>query len=199
MEESQISSADNTKTQISSQTNTISPKGPLIGPASTSNGGPWEILTAFVVVTFPLTILSAALIGVVMAYRIKQSPSSIPNSSPEVDNGVYYVNLSASTVALISSYSSTVAPLAAGFAMTLVFYSLSRHIVRDSQKQITTNLPTPYQIGLLITLRSGGVGSLWPWIKYTFTGKIIRHTSGMVKACVAGAIIATLLTYPPNR
>jgi hypothetical protein len=163
---------------------------------STSSGAFWEIVFAFSVISIPLSILSAALLAIIFVFRIQTSASLVPNSpQDENDANVYYVNLSATTIVLIASYSSTVAPLVVSYVMTLVSYSISSSIVRHSKRGHINDLPTPYQIGLLLALRSGGLGSLWTWFKYNFKLKMRHKTTGIVKLSVVAAMMTVLLTY----
>lgn len=152
------------------------------------------IFIAFAVVSIPFALLAAALLGAVLGYRLKPSTAlGFVNDSMD-DSGVYYVNLSATTITLISSYSSTVAPIAISFAMTLIAYSMSADIVNHSKRAELDDLPTPYQLGLILNLRQGGIGSLIPWVKYAFWK--VRHKSpAVLRATVGVAIAAIVLGY----
>jgi hypothetical protein len=150
----------------------------------------WEIGVAFAVVSIPLSILSVALLAVVLGYRTK-TPLDLGGAQP---GNSYLVNLSATTITLIASYSSTIAPIAVGSAMTLIFYSISSQIMKASEQAQVADLPTPYQVALLITMRSGGVGALWFWFKYAFRRKFKHRCAQTVKtgtiALAAGLFLA---------
>jgi len=150
-----------------------------------------EILLAFLIVSVPLSVLAAALLALVLNFRLL--PTNL-SSEQGLDSSSYYVDLSATRIALIASYSSTIASFVIGSAMLLVSYPLSAKFARYSQSEDLEHLPTPYQIGLLINLRTGSFGSLWPWFKYTVRQKIRRKTSGVVKASAIAVILALFVT-----
>ena len=161
------------------------------GTSAEKTGGLSEILISFLVVSLPLSALAAVLVGLVLQFRL---PISTLSSDLILDKNSYYVNLSATRIALVASYSSTVISLVIGSAMVLVSYPLAAKFVRYSQNEEFEHLPTPYQIGLLINLRAGTVGSLWPWFKYTFVQKVRKQTSGVVKASVVAVMLAILVS-----
>jgi hypothetical protein len=158
---------------------------------SKSDGSTWDILLAFAIVSIPLTVLSAALLAVIFAFRVTEFQTVSGTNS---EDNAYYVNLSATTVTLIASYSSTAASLVVGFAMTLISYTIATNIIRESERNRVENLPNPYQIALLITMQSGSLGALWPWMKYSFTNKF-KRTAGVVKVLALTALSVVLLTY----
>lgn len=162
------------------------------GHSDNNKAGISEILISFLVVSTPFSALAAVLVGLVIQFRL---PISTLSSDQPLDPYSYYVNLSATRIALIASYSSTVISLVTGSAMVLVSYPLAAKFVRYSQKEELNHLPTPYQVGLLINLRSGSVGALWPWFKYMiFRKKIRKHTSGVVKTSVIAVLVALLVS-----
>ena len=162
---------------------------------SDSNGALWDIILCFAAIFIPFAVLSAVLVGVVLVFRVTIAPSSISGSSLEkTDTDVYYVDISATTLVLIASYSSTIASLIIGFTISLSFFPLAAKISTYSQRERLTYLPTPYQLGLLIALRNGSIGSLWSWIKYTFARKGERKTR-VVKTAGLAVMMTLLLTY----
>lgn len=157
-----------------------------------------DISLAFAVVVIPLSILSLALLGVVLGFQIDTSKPTSLGPDQEPIAGYYIVDMSATTIVLIASYSSTIAPIAVGFAMTLLSYPIANDIIKYSERRQLDKLPTPYQLGLMINLRSGSIGSLWPWFKYTFTWRVRHKTAGVVKAFTLGVATALFLTYYPQ-
>ena len=130
-----------------------------------------EVLIAFAIVSIPLTLLSAVLCTVIFSYRI----SVVSNTDNETEGSdACYLNFDATTLSLLASYSSTVASVVVGFVMTLAAYSISASIVSYSERGEFDELPSPYQVGLILSLRGGHIGSLWPWIKYSFFKKTRR-------------------------
>jgi hypothetical protein len=160
-------------------------------PSSKWNKAYWEIGIAFAVVSIPLSVLSVTLLGVVLGFRTENS-LDLSGIQP---GDSYLVNLSATTITLIASYSSTIAPIAVGSAMTLILYSVSSQIVKSSEQEHLGDLPTPYQIGLLITMRSGAIGSLWSWFNYAFRWKVRHKIALAVKTGTIALVIGILLSY----
>ena len=156
-----------------------------------SSSGHGEIGVAVALVSVPFSVLSVALLSVVLSYRIQ--------GSFQVDESVsgqnYLVNLSATTITLIASYSSTIAPIAIGFAMTMIFYSISGAMIKQSEKGRFAELPTPYQMGLLVAMRGGGMGPLWDWFKYVFLWRVKHKVGGALKIGTTSLFVATLLSY----
>ena len=136
---------------------------------SDSKGALWDIILYFAAIFIPFAVLSAVLVGVVLVFRVTIAPSSISGSSlKKTDTDVYYVDISATTLVLIASYSSTIASLIIGFTISLSFFPLAAKISTYSQRERLTYLPTPYQLGLLIALRNGSIGSLVRYIQYWY-------------------------------
>ena len=163
------------------------------------NEGLCEIAVAWAMVSIPLAIFSVGLMGIVLCHRIDTTSSSHSLDAPSQDiPGSYIVDMSATTIALISSYSSTIAPIAFSFAMTLFSYVIANDIRRYSTKDQSELLPTPYQVGLLITLKSGTIGSLWAWFKYTFQWRLRSKTSPILRTFTIGLASVLLLTFHPK-
>lgn len=110
-------------------------------------GGILDILFTCSVISFPFVALSAALLGVIFKYRIKHTNPS------DDEPGVYYVRINATTLVLLASFSSSVAPLLISFFMNLLSYPISRRIIKLSEQERPRSLlPTPYQFTLIIAL-----------------------------------------------
>lgn len=163
---------------------------------STPNSSISDILWAFVVVSFPLSLLSVALCALVFSFRVNPSPpSELYPHSTGIDPDAFYVTLSATSVALVASFSSTVATFLVNSAMTLVIYSISSAIVRQSAEKQLKSLPTPFQLGLMINLRNGSLSSLWPCMKYYFSWKGRRRVAHCLRVVIAATLFAALLSY----
>jgi hypothetical protein len=157
-----------------------------------------EIWVTFAIITVPLVVLSATLVAIVLHLRVKHTEQlSFPPLGTVVDEpGVYYVRISATTLVLLASFSSTVAPTLVGFLMTLVRYPISRDIVRHSQRRNLHQLPTGYQLGLLITIFDSGIRAIWPWINYIWQTKR-RIVSAVTTAGLALTGAISLMYTPP--
>ena len=140
-----------------------------------------DIVFACLVISFPMLVLSAGLLGIIYAYRVVQTDSDLlfseSSDGVDVDPSAYLVNYSATRLITIASWTSSVAPLLPGFVMTLLSFPAARRFLRTSQAGQDQSLPTPYQLGLYLQLLNGGVGSLWQWIKYRGWSKRERQAS----------------------
>jgi ABC-type spermidine/putrescine transport system permease subunit I len=67
-----------------------------------------------------------------------------------------YVRISATALITVASWSSTIAPILAGIAVTLVSYPLAKHLLTASEIHGTSQLPTPFQLSLIIRMISSG-------------------------------------------
>jgi hypothetical protein len=70
------------------------------------NEGLCEIAVAWAMVSIPLAIFSVGLLGIVLCRRIDTSSSHSLDAPSQDIRGSYIVDMSATTIALISSYSS---------------------------------------------------------------------------------------------
>jgi hypothetical protein len=160
------------------------------------------IFISIFMISAPLTLFSALLIGIVFKYRLPPfQSSSVPYLSslnPQYDqSGVYYVQFSATKLLVLASVSSSVAPLLASFFMNLVSYPIARRILSCSNRKQLAQLPTPSQLGLLIITLSGGPGPLWQWLKYLRRRNKNVRTVGTVKRSFWGLAAANAFTYFP--
>jgi hypothetical protein len=141
-----------------------------------------QIVIAFAVMVFPMLLLSGLLLGLIFYYRVQ------PNRFLSHDLGnephhlnAYLVRFSATTLVTVASWSSTISPILIGFAVTLASYPAAKNLMAASNMRNTTQLPTPFQYSLIISIiSSGSLASLWNWSKYTFGWREMRQ--GQVKA-----------------
>ena len=135
------------------------------------DGARRSIFLALAVILVPMLGLSALLIGLILANEVdKQSNGSNPlafTQKSDTDDNAYYVDFNATTLATISSWSSTVAPLLAVAAMSLASFPISKALRERSQSQ-STDLPTPFQLSMLLDSLSGSVAALFTLGKYRF-------------------------------
>ncbi|KAH7346928.1 hypothetical protein BKA66DRAFT_447756 [Pyrenochaeta sp. MPI-SDFR-AT-0127] len=129
-----------------------------------------EILLAFAVMTIPMIAFSALLLGLIEHFRISQNAFISDNLRLDTHNqdpSAVFVNISATTLITIASWSSTLAPLLIASALTLASYPVARKILLASQSEDMNSLPTPYQFTLLLRMVSNSSpSSLWHWLKY---------------------------------
>lgn len=83
------------------------------------------ILLAFGIVTLPMIVLSGLLLGLIFAFKLSHGiPASSEFKSLDLaeDSSAIYVDISATRLALIASFSSTIAPLIIGSAISLLMF-----------------------------------------------------------------------------
>jgi hypothetical protein len=156
-----------------------------------------DIWTAFSIVTIPMLVFSAVLLALVYKYRVTHASNTNENlksSATSDEAGVYYVNLSATVLIFISSWSSSLGPLLLGFLMTLASYPLARHYWSEVREQKPT-LPTPFQFALSVKFISGGGwGALYNWLRYLVGWRKQRHyQSTLLTESAFATVIITIL------
>jgi hypothetical protein len=172
-----VTSEDMGKREVSS---TI-PLAPDEGPKQ-MQGRIQEILIAFTVMTLPMLIFSSLLLGLVFHYRITQNnftSSDLAFDSNQNDPGVYFVRISATTFITVASWSSTLAPILVGFGVALVSYPVAKGLLTASENHEVAQLPTPFQLSLIVRMiSSGSYSALWSWLMYSFGWRGRREQQG---------------------
>jgi hypothetical protein len=129
-----------------------------------------DILFSFFIMTIPMLAFSALLLGLIYRYRVVRNDFLSENLSftrGHDESSAIYVSLSATTLTTVASWSSTIAPLLVGFALTLISYPVARTLLKAGHENRLDQLPTPFQLSLMLRmLTNGGPGSLWHWIAY---------------------------------
>ena len=123
---------------------------------SKGNMGGWilEIGFASGVLILPMFTLTAVLLALVYGHNMPDHNSTYSyNNETELPLGsAYFVDYPATTLVYVASLSSTLAPLLISAAMVLFSYSLARSITRESDANNAPNLPSPFQLQLLIKM-----------------------------------------------
>lgn len=168
--------------------------------ANHSTGRSSDILLNTCFIVLPMLIFPGVLLGLVYAYRVQQvaplhSNLALPGETPE--SGVYYVNLPATRLIFISSWSSSVAPLLIGSFLTLFSYSVAQKLLTDPREAGKPVLPTPYQFTLLLgMLKDSSIKTLWTWAKYRlgfgWSGKRQPQGSALTNVLVLFIVVTIL-------
>lgn len=184
---------------------TAATDGPTSDRPKTMSGKFTNILIAFTVTTVPMVLLPAILLHLVFAYRLTQNVTASLDLQTSTDveqstSTAYYVNFSSTTFVFIASLMSTLASTLVASLMVLYSYPIVSKIVKNSENDGSADLPTPFQLGLLVQLSKGGLGSVWSWAKYSFgwNGKRVKIAKE-VSWTGAFLIIAIGLRYKPRR
>jgi len=152
-----------------------------------------EILIASMAMILSMILFSGLLLGLIFHLRVVHNgfvSSNLAFKDGHDDPDAIYVRISSTTLITIASWSSTLAPLLVGFAITLTSYPVSRGLLRAGGTEGTQRLPTPHQLTLILQMiTNGSPVSLWHWIKYTVGWRGRREKQGSpIKT------IATILT-----
>jgi hypothetical protein len=167
-------------------------------------GGTFEILSAIAMVCLPFIAISLLLIGIVFLFRVeggllstsRLSVLSAASLDPvQTDPTAYYVRIGATTLVLLASFSSSVAISVVSFSMVLLSYPVSRQLLRFSEIRKLNSLPSPYQLGLLITTLNGGINTLWYWTKYFLGWRGSRKVGRVVILSGSSLSLGCLLVY----
>ena len=106
-----------------------------------------EILIAFSVMTLPMLIFSAPMLGLIFHNRITQndfSSSGLAFEPNQNDPNAYFVQISATTLTTVASWSSTVGPILVRFNIALVSYPVATGTLRASENHEVSQQPTPF-------------------------------------------------------
>jgi hypothetical protein len=155
-----------------------------------------DIFLNFAVVTIPLFLFVALLLGLVFHYRVSHNDPPFENLQIEGvkdEPGIYYVNLNATFLVFI-------APMLASFVLALAAYPICRQYLAQARANKTQELLTPYQLALTLRfMNGGGFGALWSWLKYHVGWRSVRQPQGVVLSSTARvAILALSLAYANN-
>jgi hypothetical protein len=121
---------------------------------SSSPGIDWIFIFSATVVTLPLLLISATLIGIIQAKRVPPNLtlSSLDAGYPEQDDGAYFVDYSATSLAILASWLSSVAPYVMPACASLIAFPLAHGIQKRTKQGQSEALPSPTQLGILVQL-----------------------------------------------
>lgn len=137
-------------------------------------GGKWlTIGFSLATATVPMFILSVALISLVFFFKVNTGQVPHPDLQPlgtQLDQSPLYVNLPATFLIFVASWSSSAAPICGGFLITLASYPICSVYLRSIENGLDHDLPTPHQLSLIIRFLNGSsFGALWSWLNYMLT------------------------------
>lgn len=161
------------------------------------SGAKGDIYLALACILIPMLGLSGLVIGLVFGYQVERnhdpnSPLALTQPS-DTDNSAYYVHINSTTFATIASWSSTVAPLLVMAAMSLTAFPVARKL-RDRSSTDSTDLPTPFQLSLLLESLTGSIVSLWRLIRYR-RWEHRQPVASLVRSSFVILVVATFVGY----
>jgi hypothetical protein len=166
----------------------------------------WPVL----VITVPMALLSAALLGLVFGYRVRSEPNLFASTAggyQDVHRHSSYVlvNYPATRLVFAASFLSTLAPMLDSFIMSLWSLRIAQDMRTASSQLQYTRLPTPYQLSLVIGLTLASTERLRRYFGYLFARSrpsippVVHHAAIILTAsiiCAAAVFIAdTALHY----
>ena len=125
----------------------------------------WPVLA----ITVPISLISASLLALVFAYQVKSEKSLFESAqtSSDTGNGLYIlVNYSATRIVFAASFLSTLAPILGSFIMALWALPVAQMMRDASIGNEMQNLPTPYQLSLIIGLTLSSLERLRAYFAY---------------------------------
>ena len=142
----------------------------------TMSGQYVEISLAAACLIIPMLALVITLLSLVYTHLMPNSQStySTGQKSNITLGTAYYVNYSATRLVFLSSLSSTLSTLLFASAMVLFSFPLAHGLAKKSDLGETPELPSPYQLELLIRTIDGRMTVLWSWLKYICSNKTQR-------------------------
>ncbi|PMD22228.1 hypothetical protein NA56DRAFT_702582 [Hyaloscypha hepaticicola] len=159
-------------------------------------GGKKKIILALAVIVAPNVILTAVLLGLILHNQVPQTYSQLPSvpDPPARESSAFLVDFSATRLLTVASWTSTLTSLLPSFAMLLVSFPVAYSIMNASKDKSTDDLPTPYQLSMLLGVLSGSIASLWNWFKYRSWEKRER-VNGITKRSITWLVIVSVLGY----
>ncbi|KAJ9644838.1 hypothetical protein H2204_001300 [Knufia peltigerae] len=136
---------------------------------NTNSGGKKIIFGTMTLIVVLMLGLAGLALGLVVAHEVKE-PSATANNTlasrgTKLDSDAFYVDFNPTTLVTIASWSSTVAPLLTVCAMTLVSFPIAKQLKEHSQ-MAGFDLPTPYQLGMLLETMTGGITPFFSLVAY---------------------------------
>ncbi|KIW61169.1 hypothetical protein PV05_01326 [Exophiala xenobiotica] len=161
------------------------------------DGGRKIILGSVAIIVILMLGLAGLALGLVVAHEVKEpvqtSNNTLAARGTDLDGNAYYVDFNPTTLVTIASWSSTVAPLLAVCAMTLVSFPIANQLKAHSQ-MAGFDLPTPYQFGLLLETMTGGITPLFGFLGYRNWPHKEKMASS-VRTALALLTVFTVLGY----
>lgn len=159
-----------------------------------------DIAFSFIIITVPMLLFAALLLGLVFHFRVTHNGSlhkQLQLHGTTDEPRVYYVNLSATVLVFIASWSSSLAPMLVGFVLALAAYPICRQYLNQARASSRQELLTPYQLALTLRfMNGGGFGAIWSWLKYHARWKHVRQSQGSALSRTALiTILTSLLAY----
>ena len=140
-----------------------------------------DVTLAAIASLLPVIGITFTLLFIVYHYRL--APSQIPvedlrrTNTSNYEPGFFYIEFSATRLTTVASWASSVALVLPGAFMSLHWHRITSFMQENALKGNSMAMPTPYEYSLLLALRTGGLPSLWEWIKNYYLRRKQRRLS----------------------
>jgi hypothetical protein len=134
----------------------------------------------------------------IYGYRVRSEPSlfsTLNNEQVNRPHGYLLIKYSATRLVIIASFISTLAPILAGSIMSLWTFPIAQSMRIASSTTQYSQLPTPYQLSLVIGISLASHQRLWRYYEYMLSRTrcstippILHKTAGMLTCTVLLAI-----------
>ncbi len=131
-----------------------------------------NIIWPVTAIVLPISLVSGVLIGLVCGYRVKTALSLFQSAvaANEPTNSAYVlVDYSATRLVFLASWLSSMAPLLASFVMVLWSLPTAQTMRTASMEFQPSELPTPYQLSLMVGLTLASTERLRQYLIYTMS------------------------------
>lgn len=123
------------------------------------------------IVAVPILGFTVAVLGFVLKYRLPKNPPHpfLVESDGRKDGLVILIDFSATRLAFIASWSSTLAPMLLGSLMALWHIPTACNLATLTKSGDVQQLPTPHQLSMLVGLSAGSLDELRKYFLYRIT------------------------------
>jgi hypothetical protein len=182
-------------------------RAPSSGLKRHISGRQREITCHVLILCVPMLVFSTVLLYFVLFHSVTHDVTGLADNgelmlaSDHNEPGVYFVNVSATRLIFIASWSSSLAPLLVTSMATLWSYRIPREMAQQSRASTHGRLPTPFQLGLTLSMLTGSVlTSLYKWGSYSWTTKKSKQPQGHMLRTTGivlfvGSIVRSMLVY----
>ena len=146
----------------------------------------------------PMLLFTAVIIGLIYYYDWARHHPPVPGLDLRSGfyQNVFYVDLTATRLILVASWSSSAVLTLIGSFMTLMSFTIAADMLWSSERRLKYFLPSAPQLATLIDLLDGKRLALWQWITSIWSARGLRTRSiWMLEALAAIQIFALSLRY----
>jgi hypothetical protein len=156
---------------------------------------PREFLFSAFLAIAPLVALLVALVSLLLLHKVtlpRHKTSNFPFNESLSDPAAFYMDYDATRYTTVASWTSSIALLLPGFLTSLTWYRQTQRLESDATLSQYDKLLTPYQLSLLLSLKSGTLGSLWDYVSYIVSRRREKQAKFLFEAGFV-VLLSTLL------